>query len=316
MDRDKIFRIVFMGTPDFALPSLRALLDSKDEVTAVVTQPDRPRGRGKRPLPSPVKEEALLSEIPVIQPEKADDPRFIKALRDLSPDLLVTAAFGQILPKQVLDIPSIMSINVHGSLLPKFRGAAPIQWAILKGEKETGVTIMQMDIGMDTGPILLAEAVTIEEDETYGRLYRRLAELGARLLLKAIRGLKEGAITPFPQPKSEISYAPPLGSGIAWIDWAKPAEELHCLIRALDPRPGAYTIFRGKRLKLFSPIIIKRHTTVTPGTVLESGENGLLIATGRDSLLVQELFLAGKRRLGAKEFLKGTKITDGIVLGS
>ncbi len=310
---EPIYRIVFMGTPEFAVPSLKALFDGPDEVIAAVTQPDRPRGRGKKMLPSPVKVIAHEAGIPVFQPEKARSAAFIDEIKTLAPDLLVVVAYGQILPKALLDVPRVMPINVHGSLLPGYRGAAPIQWAILNGEKETGISIMQMDTGMDTGPALLKESTPIGAGETFESLSERLSVIGARLLVKAIEMLKNKRLTPVPQSDEGVSYAPPITPKMAEIDWTRPATYIDRLIRAFDPRPGAYTFWEGERLKLFSPTVIPACEDARPGTVISTDGNGILITTGDGCLLIRELFLQGKKRLPAAEFLRGHPILKGTL---
>ncbi len=312
------WKIVFMGTPEFAVPSLKKLLSSPDRVVAVVTQPDRPRGRGRRLRPSPVKKVAEQAGIEVLQPERASSPEFIEKIRAYAPDLLVVAAYGQILKQELLDVPKIMPINVHGSLLPKYRGAAPIQWAILNGEKETGITIMKMDAGMDTGPILLQKAIPIGDEETFGELYERMAHLGAELLLKAITGLKNGEISPVPQPEEGVSYAPFITKEMCLIDWSKSARELNCLVRALDPAPGAYTFLHGKRLRLYRPFLLSggsSNGTEKPGTVVSAAPNGLVVATGHGLLGFREVQLAGKKRMDISSFIQGKKIEPGTILG-
>ena len=311
-------RIVFMGTPEFAVPSLKGLLNSPDKVIAVVTQPDRPRGRGRKLQPPPVKVVAEQAGVEVLQPVKASSPDFIEKMRSLAPDFLVVAAYGQILKQELLDVPKIMPINVHGSLLPKYRGAAPIQWAILNGEKETGVTIMKMDAGMDTGPILLQKAIPIGEEESFGELYKRMAEVGAQLLLKAIEGLKRGEIIPVPQPEEGVTYAPFITKEMCLIDWSEPAWKISCLIRALDPAPGAYTFLEGKRLRLYKPFLVNGDTASLngpPGTVLSAAPNGLIVSTGKGVLGIREVQLAGKKRMDVSSFIQGRKIRPGTLLG-
>ncbi|MGQ9499873.1 MAG: methionyl-tRNA formyltransferase [Dissulfurimicrobium sp.] len=309
---DPNYKIVFMGTPSFAVPSLMALLQGPDEVVAVVTQPDRPSGRGKKNIPGPVKIAAQNAGIPVLQPENVRSPDFISILKAVSPDILVVVAYGQILPQAVLDIPRIMSINVHGSLLPKYRGAAPIQWAILNGEEETGISIMQMDAGMDTGPVLLKEKIHIGTDETAGSLAERLSILGAEALMKVISMLKNNTAVPVQQPEEGISYAPPFKPDAARIDWTRSAKDIHRFIRAFDPKLGAYTLMEGKRLKLFRPRIIDGCEKALPGTVIKADEDGIAVATGHGCLLIHELLLAGKKRLSAAEFLRGHPIPKGM----
>lgn len=304
-----------MGTPEFAVPALKALLGS-EEVVGVVTQPDRPRGRGRKLRPSPVKEVALEADLPVFEPERIKDSAFLADLAKLAPDLIVVAAYGKILPKEILDLPRYGCWNIHASLLPKYRGAAPIQWALINGERETGITIMQMDEGLDTGPILLQKSLTIGEDETFGELYQRLAQLGAKALMEALELFKVGQLSPRPQPEDGVSYAPPIEKGMGRLDFSRPASELACLIRAFDPRPGAYTHWDGKLLKVFSPSIIPEDVSEAPGTILGLTEGGLGVATGKGILVLGELQLEGKKRLPAKEFLRGYSLKPGTVLGA
>lgn len=310
------YRVIFMGTPDFGVPSLRALLESNEQVVMVVTQPDRLRGRGRKPTPSPVKILAEEAKLPILQPQKARDPAFLDEVRRLTPDLLVVAAYGQILPQILLDIPRLMPINVHGSLLPKYRGAAPIQWAIIGGESETGITIMLMDAGMDTGPILLQEALAIRPEESFGDLYGRMAHLGADLLLKALRRLRAGTLHPKPQPDKQVSYAPPIRTEMARLDWSQAAERLANLVRALDPRPGAYALSQDHRLRMYRPFVLDMPGAgEPPGTVCRAGADGLVVATGKGYLGILELQWPGKRRLPVAEFLRGRPIPQGTVLG-
>jgi len=301
-----------MGTPEFASPSLKALIKSTDQVVAVVTQPDRPRGRGRRLSPSPIKVLAEEAGIDLFQPEKACSLEFINVVRDLAPDLLVVVAYGQILSQELLDIPRIISINVHGSLLPRHRGAAPIQWAVMEGDSETGITIMEMDVGMDTGPIILQEGLTIGPEETFGELYLRMAGLGSRLLVKALKGLHQGSLRPSPQPKDGVSYAPAIRSEMARIDWSRPATYISCLIRALDPRPGAYTLWKGQRLRVYRPFVMDMGAKdMRPGTVCRVGDDGVLVITGDSCLGIRELQWPGKRRMSCAEFLRGRPIPVG-----
>ena len=302
----KKLRIVFMGTPQFAVPILEALIKSGEEILAVVTQPDKPAGRGKKLTPPPVKVLAEKHGLPVLQPSKIKDAAFLASLRELSPDVIVVAAYGKILPKEVLEIPKFGCINVHASLLPKFRGAAPINWAIIAGEKETGVTIMQMDEGMDTGDILLMEKIPIEEGETAGSLHDKLSSLGARLIVKALNLLKEGRLTPRKQPEEGVSYAPMLKKEDGLLEFSRPAAELANLIRGLDPWPTAYAYFRGKLIKFFRPRVEKGPSQGEPGEILGLDEEGYLrIGTGEGVLKVKEVQLEGKKRISAEEFMRG-----------
>ncbi|MCD6198400.1 MAG: methionyl-tRNA formyltransferase [Deltaproteobacteria bacterium] len=306
------YKIVFMGTPEFAVPALKVLMEGPNQVVAVVTQPDRPKGRGRKLMPSPIKVLAEKADIAVLQPEKARSPEFLCRVRDLAPDLLVVAAYGQILPQELLDIPRIMPINVHGSLLPEYRGAAPIQWAIIQGDTETGITIMEMDAGMDTGPMLLQKALTIGPEETLGELYERMSELGARLLVQALDELHKGTLKPRPQPEEGISYAPPIKPEMARLDWSQPARRISCMVWAFDPRPGAYTLWKGQRLRLYMPFVLDMDAMdMEPGTVCRVGEDGVMIATGKGCLGIRELQWPGKRRMPCAEFLRGRPIPVG-----
>ena len=300
----KRLRLVFMGTPHFAVPILQALIESGEEILAVVTQPDKPAGRGKRLTPPPVKILAQEHSLPVLQPQKIKDPAFLEELKKLAPDVIIVAAYGKILPKEVLEIPKYGCINVHASLLPKFRGAAPINWAILAGEKETGVTIMQMDEGMDTGDILLQESIPIAADETAGTLHDKLAQLGAKLIIQALGLLKEGKLLRKKQPEEGVSYAPLLKKEDGLLDFSLSAEELSRRIRGLDPWPSAYTYFRGKLLKLFRPEVLDQETEAPPGTIVDV-DHGLTLATGRGLLRVHEIQPEGKKRMDAEAFVRG-----------
>ena len=308
-------RLIFMGTPRFAVPILEALLQSEDEVLAVVTQPDKPAGRGKKLTPPPVKQLAQRHGLLVFQPEKIKEPSFLEELKALHPDVIVVAAYGKILPKEVLEIPKFGCINVHASLLPKFRGAAPINWAIISGEKETGVTIMQMDEGMDTGDILLQEKIDIAPEETAGTLHDKLSLLGARLIVEALKLLKEGRLAPRKQPEEGVSYAPVLKKEDGFLDFSRSAEELSRLIRGLDPWPTAYTRFRGKLLKLFRPKVLDQVSSAPPGTIVDLKE-GLIIATGKGLLKIEEVQPEGKRRMKAEDFIRGWRPEVGEKLPS
>ncbi len=304
-------RIVFMGTPDFAVPSLQALLDGPEQVVAVVCQPDRQRGRGKVLSPPPVKVLAERHTIPVLQPLSVRKEPFAEQLRELAPDLLVVVAYGKILPGALLQVPRLGAINVHGSLLPKYRGAAPIQWAVIDGETETGITIMQMDEGMDTGDILLRVQVPIGPQETAGELFERLAQLGGATLNRAIAQLKQGLLTPQPQDHALASNAPMLTKEMGHLDWKLPAARLHALIRGLDPWPSAYGFIEGKRYRFFCPEIVPIRATEAPGTICRADRQGLLIATGEDCLLVREIQPEGKKRMEVATCLHGASLRPG-----
>jgi len=309
------WRIVFFGTPPFAIPTMKSLLSGPDEVIAVVTQPDREKGRGRKVVTSPVKDLALQEGLSVFQPEKAKEEAFQKELGGLQPDLFVVIAYGQILPLPVLKIPKHGAINVHASLLPKYRGAAPIAWAILRGEGITGVTTMMMDKGMDTGDILLQKSVPIEKDETGETLHDRLAAVGAQLLQESLEGMKAGTLRPIPQDHSKATYAPPLKKTDGLIDWRKEAIEIDRLVRGLNPWPGAFAEWEGKSLKIYKGEVRKGGASAKPGVVVWVGSNFIEVATGRDSFLIKEVQMEGKKRMSIRDFLPGHPITSGVVLG-
>jgi methionyl-tRNA formyltransferase len=309
-------KIIFMGTPDFALPSLEALISSDHLVEAVVTQPDRPKGRSKKPIPSPVKRVAKRSGIKVFQPERASDKSFCDLMGAISPDLLVVIAFGQVLTSHFLDIPSWGGLNIHASLLPKYRGAAPIQRAVMNNERETGLTAMRMNQGLDTGPILLQEKTHIGVHETAGELHDRLADLSATFLLKTLDGLVQNAISETPQDDNSATYAAKIDRSTGNISWDFPADHVSALIRGLDPWPGAYTSVNGKILKLFASRVVNRECADTvPGRVKGDGKEGLLVETADGVILVGAMQLAGKKRLGTSDFLRGFPLKPGTLLG-
>lgn len=307
-------RLVFIGTPEFACPTLQKLIDRGEQVVAVVTQPDRPKGRGQQLAAPPVKLLAERHAIPVLQPAKVRAPEFIEVLRELSPDLIVVVAFGQILPKALLDLPRHGCINVHASLLPRYRGAAPINWCIVNGETETGVTTMQMDVGLDTGDMLLKKTTPISPNEDAQELHDRLSLLGAEALAETLDLLVAGRLVPEKQDDALSCYAPMLKKETGLIEWDRPAQEILNQVRGLTPWPGAYTFLEGKTLKIF------RCRTAggsgAPGTVLEADRSGLVVACGEGGLLIDELQLEGKKRLSARDFLAGYKIEPGTVLGN
>jgi len=309
------WRIIFLGTPQFAVPSLAALLDAGEEVVAVITQPDRPRGRGQKVSPSPVKELALRHELPVLQPVRLKDPEFVATLKDLAPELMVVTAYGRILTHEMLAIPSVGFLNVHASLLPRHRGAAPINWALIRGDEETGVTIMWVTYEVDTGPILLQKPVPIRPSDNAGTLSAKLAEEGGALLVESLNKLRRGEGVKITQPDTGITYAPPISPEMRLIHWEKPAPEVAGWIRGLDPKPGAYTVWQGKRLRLFGARVEKTTGRVSaPGTALGLTHGRLEVACGQGTLSLEELQQAGHKRLGADEFLRGQDLL-GQVLG-
>ncbi|OAI47244.1 methionyl-tRNA formyltransferase [Nitrospira sp. SCGC AG-212-E16] len=309
-------RLVFMGTPDFASASLEALLRSDDSIVGVVTQPDRPKGRGQTLTPSPVKLLAQREQIPLLQPLKMKDPEFFKTLTGWKPDLIAVAAFGRILPPAILSLPPLGCINVHGSLLPKYRGAGPIQWAIINGEIETGITTMLMDEGMDTGAMLLQESIPITQDDTAGTLSPRLAELGGRLLVETIVRLKAGTLVPRPQDASQATLAPLLNKEDGVIDWALPATVLANRIRGLSPWPGAYTTMTGgDRWTIWRALAVPGSVTKPPGIVVAITAEAIHVATGAGVLAVTELQPANSRRMAVSQYLAGHPIAVGLRLG-
>lgn len=307
-------RLVFFGTPDFAVPSLRALLAGPDPVVGAVSQPDRPAGRGQHLAAPPVKLAALAAGVPVFQPEKVRTAEFLGTLRDLTPDLIVVAAYGKILPAAILDLPARGCINVHASLLPRYRGAAPIQWAILHGDALTGITIMQMNERMDGGDILLQRTTPIAAGETYGELQIRLAELGAAVLIDAVARLRVGTLEPRPQNESEVTLAPLLRKEDGRIDWLRGAEQLARVVRAFNPWPSAYTIAAGRLLKVHRAHALRDPVSGPPGHVAALGE-GIRVATGSGTLVLDEVQLEGRKRLPAREFSRGGTVRVGTVLG-
>jgi len=304
-------RIVFMGTPDFAVPSFEALLKSDDQVVGVVTQPDRPKGRGQLLTPSPVKLVAQREQISVLQPTKMKDPDFLAALAAWKPDLIAVAAFGRILPPAILWLPPKGCVNVHGSLLPKYRGAGPIQWALINGETETGITTMLMDEGMDTGAILLQEPIPIAPEDTAGSLSPRLAELGGRLLITTIAQLKAGTLVPRPQDHSQATLAPLLKKEDGVIDWTMPAKAIANRIRGLTPWPGAYTFLGGDRWVICRTIAMNEATSLAPGQIEAVTKDAIHVGTGQGVLAIKELQPANSRRMLVAQYLAGHPIQAG-----
>jgi methionyl-tRNA formyltransferase len=309
-------RTIFMGSPEFAVPTLEALC-ATEEVVAVVTQPDKPKGRGRALAPPPVKESALSRQLRVLQPERIGGERGAEAraeLQALAPELIVVAAYGKILPKALLDLPPYGCVNVHASLLPRYRGAAPIQWAVIRGETESGVTIMRMNEGLDTGPMLLRGAVPITLDDTAGSLEAKLAPLGARLLLEALDRLKQGPVEAEPQDDALATLAPRLAKDDGRVDFGLTATRVRDLVRGVDPWPGAFTSLAGERLLLFVPKVVSGGGA--PGTVLGADRDGLIVACGSGAVAFRELQLAGRKRLPAQALLAGRAVPPGTRLGS
>lgn len=320
-------RIVFMGTPDFSVPALKALVEAGHQVIAVVTQPDKPKGRGKEVQMTPVKIQAMEYGIPVYQPAKVREASFVEVLKGLEADAYVVIAFGQILPKAVLELPKYGCINIHASLLPKYRGAAPIQWCVIDGERETGITTMMMDVGLDTGDMLEKAVIPIEEKETGGSLHDKLSMAGGDLILSTLKKLEEGTLVRTPQTDEGTCYAKMLTKSLGDIDWNQGAVSIERLIRGLNPWPSAYTMWNGKTIKIWAADVIagreaadflsesgvSAETGTAPGTVVCSDKRGLVVSTGGGLLSIRELQMEGKKRMDTPAFLRGYPIPAGDV---
>jgi methionyl-tRNA formyltransferase len=304
-----------MGTSPFAVPSLKILLAKGENIVGVFTQPDKPQGRGLKIKVSPIKGVALENHLPLFQPVKINRDESVEIIKSLSPDLIVVAAFGQIISQRILDIPRFGSINVHASLLPKYRGAAPINWVIIQGEKETGVTTMLMDKGLDTGNILLQRKLEIFPEENAGELHDRLAFLGAEVLRETVARLKQGGVTPCKQEESEASYAPPLEKEDGVIDWEKPAEKIYNHIRGMNPWPGAFTYLEGKILKVFQAKHVIQDFSHKPGKVVKTSDEGILVETGEGHILLTEIQLENHKRMSSALFLRGHPLPIDVRLG-
>ena len=306
-------KLVYMGTPDFAVPALVSLVEAGHEVAAVVTQPDKPKGRGKAVLMTPVKEKALSYGIPVYQPARVKkNEEFLNVLKEIQPDAIVVAAFGQILPREILELPKYGCVNIHASLLPKYRGAAPIQWAVIDGEKESGITTMMMDVGLDTGDMLERVVVPLAEDETGGSLFDKLSMAGGPLILEK---LENGTAVRTPQPEAGVTYAGMLDKSLGNIDWTKGAAELERLIRGLNPWPSAYTHYGEKTMKLWAADVLPENFEGEPGQIVKVLKDRFLVKTGDGTLAVKELQLEGKKRMDAGAFLRGFSLKEGEKLG-
>ena len=315
-------KIIFMGTPDFAATILEKIIESDHEILGVVTQPDKQKGRGHEVSFPPVKELALKHGLTVYQPLKAKDPEFLQIIQKLKPEVIIVAAFGQILPKALLDIPEFGCVNVHASLLPKYRGAAPIQYSIIDGESETGITIMYMGVGIDTGDIIMQAKLPIAPQETGGSLFDKMAALGSELIIEALQKIKEGTSTRTVQVEEEATYVKMITKDMGKLDFTQPAVKLERLIRGLNPWPSAYTFLDGKTLKLWQAEVESdeefqenRENYFVPGTVAEIRKDALVIATGEGFLVIRELQLEGKKRMSAEAFLRGYDIPSGTKLG-
>lgn len=308
-------KVIFMGTPDFAVPVLQGLIDSEaHDVTAVVTQPDKARGRSGKPVFTPVKQLATEHGILVYTPVRVKEPEFVKELSGIPCDVIVVVAFGQLLPTEILDMPKYGCINVHASLLPRWRGAAPMQWAIMSGDKRTGLTTMQMDEGLDTGDMFLKREVVIEEDETGESLHDKLAALGSSLLLDTLKQAEEGSLTPIPQKEEESTYAKMLTKELGHIDWTMDAVSIERYIRGLNSWPGAYTGFRGKTLKLWRATVVPGCEGASFGEVVAVDRDSFTVQTGDGALSIRELQLEGKKKMDTASFLRGLVVEKGEML--
>ena len=309
-------KVIFMGTPDFSVGTLEALIEAGHEVALVVTQPDKPKGRGGKMQYTPVKEVAVAHNIPVYQPKRIREPECIEELRKYNADIMVVIAFGQILPKEILEMTPYGCVNVHASLLPSYRGAAPIQWAVINGEKVSGVTTMQMNEGLDTGDMLLKVEIPLDEKETGGSLHDKLAEAGARLCVETLDALKAGTVTPEKQGDSPTAYAKMLDKHMGKIDWKMSAKEIERLIRGLNPWPSAYTRWNenDKGMKIWEAEVAEGQTDKAAGTVVEVAKDGFFVQTGDGLLKITALQIPGKKRMDAAAFLRGSQMETGTVL--
>ena len=309
-------KVVFKGTPDFSVGTLEALVEAGYEITGVVTQPDKPKGRGKQMMPTPVKEAAEKHGLPVYQPRRVRDAEAIEEIRKMEPDVIVVVAFGQIIPKEILDMPKYGCINVHASLLPKYRGAAPIQWAVINGEKVSGVTTMRMDEGLDTGDMILKEEVTLAPDETGGSLFDRLAEVGAKLAVQTLQALEDGTAEFTPQDHEKATQVGMIKKSFGEMDFTKSAVELERLIRGLNPWPGTYTEYQGKTLKIWGATVEDGGDPSKAGTIVNVKKHSFGIQTKDGILVPTEIQLEGKKRMTAEAFLCGVSLEEGTVLGT
>jgi methionyl-tRNA formyltransferase len=304
-------KIVFMGTPQFAVPSLKILVEKNHELAAVATQPDRPKGRGRKIAPPPVKEVALEMGLPVFQPEKARSEEFVRRVEALAPDAICVVSYGQFLPEGLLSIPKFGSINVHTSLLPRYRGAAPINWAIINGDEVTGITTISMSMEMDAGDILLQEEVPIEPNDTALTLYEKMAPRAAELLARTLEEIEDGRLEPTPQDPAAATFAPKLTKEMANIDWSRSSREIHNLVRGTDPWPGAYTHHQGRLLKIWKTEAVDQEDGPEPGTILNVGKEGLLVQTGKGRLRIKEVQFENRKRMAVKDFIQGYVLVPG-----
>ncbi|MGY5266105.1 methionyl-tRNA formyltransferase [Clostridium thiosulfatireducens] len=309
-------KIVFMGTPEFAVPCLQKIIDEGHEVVAVVTQPDKPKGRGKKLAMPPVKELALKYDIPVYQPLKAREESFVDTLKEMNPELIVVVAFGQILPKSILDIPKYGCVNVHASLLPRYRGAAPLNWVIINGEEKTGVTTMYMDEGLDTGDMILKSEIPLDDEITAGELHDKMMIDGAKVLKETIDLIEKGEAPREKQSNENTCYSPIMNKSLGNIDWKKSAIDIHNLVRGINPWPSAYTTYEGQTMKIWKTKVIDKNSNKDPGTIISIDKEGINVSTSEGILQIKEIQMAGKKRMEVPEYIKGNNINTDIILGS
>lgn len=307
-------KVVFMGTPDIAVPCLQKIIDEKHEVLAVVTQPDKPKGRGKKMAMPPVKELAVENNIDVYQPIKARDEEFIKTIKEINPDIIVVVAFGQILPKELIDIPKYGCINVHVSLLPKYRGAAPINWVIINGEEKTGVTTMYMDEGLDTGDMILTKEFKLDDKITAGELHDKMMVEGAEVLKETMDLIEEGKAPRTPQNHEEFTYAPIMDKELGHIDFNKSSREIHNLVRGVNPWPSAYAIYNEGKMKIWETEVLEEKSSKQPGTILKTDKSGIKVSTNDGVILIKEIQMPNKKRMAVSEYIKGNSIEEGLIL--
>lgn len=308
-------KVVFMGTPDFSVPCLQTIIDEGHDVVGVVTQPDKPKGRGKKLAMPPVKELALKYNIPVYQPQRVKTQEFVQVLKDINPDVIIVVAFGQILSKDILDIPKYGCINVHASILPKYRGAAPINWVIINGEKTTGVTTMYMDVGLDTGDMILKREMNIGTDETAGELHDKMMYIGADVLKDTLKLIEGGNPPREKQNDDEASYAPIMDKNLGNIDWSKNAVDIYNLVRGTNPWPSSYTKYNGEIMKIWKCLVLDKESNAKPGKMLKVDKEGIQVCTNDKILLLKEIQMPGKRRMTVEEYIKGNDINTNLVLG-
>ncbi|WP_270646519.1 methionyl-tRNA formyltransferase [Paeniclostridium hominis] len=308
-------KIVFMGTPEFAVPCLQKIIDEGHEVLAVVTQPDKPKGRGKKLAMPPVKELALKYNIDVYQPVKAREESFVEKLKEINPELIVVVAFGQILPKSILDIPKFGCVNVHASLLPKYRGAAPLNWVIINGEEKTGVTTMYMDVGLDTGDMILKSEIPLDDEITAGELHDKMMIDGANVLKETIDLIAQGKAPREKQNDDETCYSPIMDKTLGNIDWDKSAKDIHNLVRGVNPWPSAYTTYENQTMKIWKTKVVDKNSDKAPGTILKVDKDGIEVNTGNGVIQISEIQMSGKKRMIVSEYIKGNTISTDIVLG-